>query len=116
MKVVPINYPDDLEKLTMESNGECHVGIEKMSITYIQPDDMDSEKVQTITLETECQCSVGLSEQLRDDFYVKIKTGRSADDSYDSGCWAVSDGNELKELVDDFFKRLYGSDRQNLSK
>lgn len=97
MKVVPINYPDDIEKLIRESeNGEPYVGIEKMSITYIQPDDMSSNETQEITFTTECQCSAGIND---DTFYIKIKTGKNS--------WAIGSAEDLKALVDDFYKRLH---------
>ena len=97
MKVVPINYPDDIETLIRESkNGEPYVGIEKMSITYTQPDDMSSDETQEITLTTEYQCSVGIDD---DTFYVKIKTGENS--------WAIDSVEDIKALVDDFHKRLY---------
>ena len=97
MKVVPINYLDDIEKLIRESkDDEPYVGIEKMSITYTQPDDMSSNETQEITLTTECQCSVGIDD---DAFYVKIKTGENS--------WAIYSAEDLKALIDDFQKRLY---------
>ena len=97
MKVVPINYPDDIDKLIRESkNGEPYVGIEKMSITYTQPDDMLSNETQEITLTTEYQCSVGIDD---DAFYIKIKTGENS--------WAIDSAEDLKALLDDFCKRLY---------
>lgn len=45
MKIVPYNYLDDLEK-------EEAVGIESMSITYIQPADTcsDRDDVQTLKI------------------------------------------------------------------
>lgn len=100
MKIIPINYPDDIESQTRERKGEMVAGIDKMSITYIQPDDMSSDEVQTITLTTECQCAVGVEDALKDGgFYINIRTG-------DGEHWSVNDGEELKALVDDFYRRL----------
>ncbi len=102
MKIVPINYPDDLMNMIRESeHGENYVGIEKMSITYIQPDDMMSDETQEITLTTEYQCSVGIDDALKkDNIYVNIKTG-------DSGHWSINDGDEFKTLIDDFLSRFW---------
>lgn len=100
MKIIPINFPNDIESQSRKRKGEIVVGIEKMSITYIQPDDMSSNEEQTITLTTECQCSVGADDALKETgFYINIQTGENEH-------WSVNDGEELKALVDDFYRRL----------
>lgn len=35
VKVVPINFTDDLENLNIESRSTRYVGIEEVSVTYI---------------------------------------------------------------------------------
>jgi len=85
-----------------ESNGKvCEVGIEKMSITYIQENDTnmrtEDDPVQTITIETEdaiCSREEALNKQ---GYYLVIKTDR----------WAVDEPEDLTMLVNDFKDRLY---------
>jgi len=103
VKVVPINFTDDLENLNIEAKSTQYVGIEKMSITYIQPADTcsSSDEVQTLTIKTQCACSAGIEEALKGGtFYYDISIP-------DGGHWSVEDGEELAGLVEDFKKRVH---------
>ena len=100
-KVTPVNYTEDLEKINREEN-VLAVGIEKMSITYIQPADTcsDSDEIQSITITTQCGDCCGTEEAER-------KEGCYFDISIPEGHWSVDDGDSLKALIEDFKKRLY---------
>ena len=78
------------------------IGIDEMSITYIQPADTcsSSDEIQTITITTQCgeSCDMEEAEKLKG-FYFDI--------TISEGHWSVNDGDSLKALIDDFKKRLY---------
>lgn len=96
--IVPANFPDNLEKQATEE--KCSVvGIDEMSITYIQPADTNSsaDEVQTITLTTRCGCCFDDTEE---GFYFDITIPEGQH-------WSVDGGDSLKALVDDFKKRIY---------
>ena len=100
-KVTPVNYIDDLEKIMMDEKMSA-IGIEKMSITYIQPADTcsSSDEIQTITITT-CGDACGIEEAEKKEgcyFDITIPEGQH---------WSVDDGDSLKTLIDDFKKRLY---------
>ena len=101
-KVTPVNYVDDLEKMMREEN--CNmVGIDKMSVTYIQPADTcsSSDEIQTITITTQCGDCCGVEDAEKQQgcyFDITIPEGQH---------WSVDDGDSLKALIDDFKKRLY---------
>lgn len=102
IKFTPVNYTDDLEKIMQEEECEA-VGIERMSITYIQPADTcsSSNDIQTITITTQCGEACGIEEAEKKEgcyFDITIPEGQH---------WSVGDGNSLKALIDDFKKRLY---------
>ena len=101
IKATPVNYIEDLEKINRNENVSA-VGIEKMSITYIQPADTcsDSEEIQCITITTECGDCCGLEE-------AEKKEGCYFNISIPEGHWSVDDGDSLKALIEDFKKRLY---------
>ena len=101
-KVTPVNSTADLESMMLDE--ECNViGIEEMSITYIQPADTcsSSDEIQTITITTQCGASCGIEEAENQKgcyFDITIPQGQH---------WSVDDGDSLKVLIDDFKKRLY---------
>jgi hypothetical protein len=101
-KVTPVNYIDDLEKIMHEE--KCgDIGIDSMSITYIQPADTcsSSNEIQTITITTQCAESCGIEEaENQEGFYFDITIPEGQH-------WSVGDGDSLKVLIDDFKKRLY---------
>ncbi|MBQ7211628.1 MAG: hypothetical protein IJS19_02990 [Muribaculaceae bacterium] len=103
MKVLPINYTDDIERWMRENNGENAVGIEELSVTYIQPADTNStsDEVQTIKLTSRCASAVGLDDfhDTADGFYVDIEIP-------EGGHWSVNDGDDMKAIIDDFYRRL----------
>lgn len=92
-RIVPYAFPESNAKFT-------EVGIEKMSITYIQEDDTNHggrDDVQTLTIETEdaiCNRDEAENEQ---GYYLVIKTDR----------WAIDEPSELTALVEDFKSKLY---------
>ena len=100
-KVTPVNYTEDLEKISREEN-VLAVGIEKMSITYIQPADTcsDSDEIQNITITTQCGDCCGIEE-------AEKKEGCYFNISIPEGHWSVDNGDSLKALIEDFKKRLY---------
>ena len=97
-EIVPYAFP--------ESNGKtCEIGIEKMSITYVQPDDTNHggrDDVQTITVETEdaiCNRNDALNKQ---SYYLTIKTDR----------WAVDEPEDILLILKDFNEKLYNNVEQ----
>ena len=102
IKILPVNYIDDLEKIMQNEKCEA-IGIEKMSITYIQPADTcsPSDEIQTITITSQCAESCGIKEAENQEgcyFDITIPEGQH---------WSVDDGESLKALIDDFKRRLY---------
>lgn len=102
-KVIPINYTDELERASMEDKNSNYVGIEEMSITYIQPADTNSssDEVQLITITSRTAASADIdSIEKQEGYYfdVSIPDGRH---------WSVEEGEKLKALVDDFKNRMY---------
>ena len=102
VKITPVNYIDDLEKIMQEEGCEA-VGIDQISITYIQPADTcsSSDEVQTITITTQCGESCSIEEAGKEEgcyFDITIPEGQH---------WSVGNGDSLKALIDDFKKRLY---------
>lgn len=93
LEILPYALPES-EGRTME------VGIDQMSITYIQQDDTNHggrDDVQTITVETEsaiCTREEALNKQ---GYYFVIKTDR----------WAFDEVEDVVKVLEDFKKRLY---------
>lgn len=88
-EIIPYSLPENLE-----------IGIEKMSITYVQKDDTNHAKDefsdQFITISTEaaiCNREEALKKQ---GYYYTIKTNR----------WAIEDEREIAALIKDFRDRL----------
>lgn len=95
-KIVPYNFTDHLEE-------DDAVGIDEMSITYIQPADTNSssEEIQAITLTSQLPCSLGRDfKEENGGFYIDVTIPEGQH-------WSVNSGDELKALVDDFEKRIY---------
>ena len=107
LKVYPANNINDLEEIATK---ECcmAVGIDEMSITYVQPADTNSssDEVQFLTIKTACACSVPVNADIeKEGYYYDISIP-------EGGHWSISSGDELKALVDDFESRLYGVSRK----
>ena len=93
MNIAPISYGKLFER------GEI-VGIEKMSITYTQSADTnsDTDDEQYITIETEIADAPTLDSALNEEsFYFNVKTDK----------WSVSNADELAMLIEDFKMRIY---------
>lgn len=94
IEIVPYALP--------KSDGKvCEIGIEKMSVTYIQEDDTNHRSEdgedQRITIETEdaiCDRTDALNKH---SYYLTIKTDR----------WAIEGVEDLTMLIKDFEERLY---------
>lgn len=93
-EIIPYAFPENDGKT-------CEIGIEKMSVTYVQENDTyvrtEENPTQTITIETEdviCDRESALNKQ---SYYLTIKTDR----------WAIDNVEELKILIQDFNERLY---------
>lgn len=102
MKIVPFNFIDDLEKASIRDK-ESYIGIDEISITYVQPADTNSlsDDIQNIKITSRQPCSVSEKDSLnKEGFYFNIEIPENMH-------WSVSDGEELKCLVDDFKNRLY---------
>lgn len=101
-KITPVNYTEDLDKLIMDEKGASVIGIERMSVTYIQPaDTCSSDEFQTLTITTQCGEACGTKEaEKQEGFYFDITIP-------DGQHWSVDGGDSLKALIDDFKKRLY---------
>ena len=99
-EVLPWNFTDDLEEYGRENHCMA-VGIEEMTITYVQPADTNSssDEVQHITITTREACAVGKNDG-EDGFYFDVTIP-------DGEHWSVTDGDELAALIYDFKKRLY---------
>lgn len=101
-KVLPINYTDDLEKVMGEKNCSA-VGIEEMSITYIQPADTNSssDEVQLLTITSRTAACADLdSIEKQQGYYFDISIPSNTH-------WSVDEGDSLKALINDFKQRLY---------
>ena len=97
VKVYPINYTEDLEKLC--SNEQSAVGIEQMSITYIQPADTCSnpDELQHLTITTQVSDAVSEGEE---GFYFDVTIPHGEH-------WSVESGEELSGLIEDFKRIIY---------
>lgn len=97
MKIVPYNYLDDLEK-------EEAVGIESMSVTYVQPADTNSsaDEVQLITLSTQSATCLDKQEweEGKEGFYINVEIPEGQH-------WSIDSAEDLAELINDFKKRVY---------
>ena len=106
-KVTPVIYIDDLERIMQDEKCDA-IGIEQMSITYIQPADTcsSSDEIQTLTITTQCGDSCGIEEaEKQEGFYFDITIPEGQH-------WSVEDGDSLKALIEDFKKRLYMTTEQ----
>jgi hypothetical protein len=102
-KIVPVTYDEDLDSLRRANGGVPFVGIEEMSIMYMQPADTNSERdeVQHLTITSRTACAVSMDDAIkRDGFYFDITIPEGEH-------WSVNEGEELAALVEDFKKRLY---------
>lgn len=100
-RILPINFTPELDE--MQKKDTVVVSIEKISITYIQPADTNSssDEDQTLTIVTRCACSADSATiEEQDGYYFDITIPKEQH-------WSVSDGDELKALIDDFKSRLY---------
>ena len=101
-KIVPVSLTDSLEKKSMEGN-ENYIGIDEISITYIQPADTNSssDEIQTITIKSKTACCSDFDNvENKDGYYFDISIP-------DGQHWSVDDGKELNMLIEDFKQRLY---------
>jgi hypothetical protein len=102
-KIVPISYDEDLDQLSRDNGGVPFVGIEEMSVTYLQPADTNSssDDVQHLTITSRTACAVSMDDAIkRYCFYFDITIPEGEH-------WSVNEGEELAALVEDFKKRLY---------
>ena len=101
IKVVPYNYGLDEE---MRKNPSTSlVGIEEISITYMQEPDTNSsnDEYQYITITSRQACGITKEDADKEEgfyFDVTIPEGQH---------WSVENGEDLKVLIDDFKKRNY---------
>ena len=93
-EIVPYSLPQNNDKT-------CEIGIEKMSITYVQENDTNNRDEynpdQYITIETESNIPSREDALNKEAYYYVIKTDR----------WAIENGDELSILIKDFEDRLY---------
>lgn len=100
-KIVPYNY--GLDEEMVENPDISLVGIEEMSITYMQEPDTNStrDEYQHLTITSKTAMGVTKEDAEKGDaFYFDITIP-------DTEHWSVCDGEDLKVLIDDFKKRLY---------
>lgn len=93
MNIAPISYGNLFER------GEI-VGIEKMSITYTQSADTNSDhdEFQELTIETDTACAPTLNDALNEEsYYFNVKTDK----------WSINNADELAMLIEDFKMRIY---------
>lgn len=101
--VAPISYDEDLDNLRRANGGVPFVGIEEMSVMYVQPSDTNSERdeVQHLTITSRTACAVSIEDAIkRNGFYFDITIPEGEH-------WSVNEGEELAAIVEDFKKRLY---------
>lgn len=107
IKVVPYNY--GLEEEMKENPQVNLVGIEEISITYMQEPDTNSssDEYQHITITSKQACGISKEEaDKKEGFYFNITIPEGEH-------WSVDDGDELKALIDDFINRIYIKDENN---
>lgn len=100
MNIAPISYGNLFER------GEI-VGIEKMSITYTQSADTNSDpdEFQELTIETDISCSPTLDDALNEEsYYFNVKTDK----------WSINNANDLAMLIEDFKMRIYNQKEKYL--
>lgn len=108
IKVVPYTYGID----DISEGDNTLVGIEEMSITYVQPADTCSfsDEWQHITFTTQNGCAASKEDAEEEQcfyFNITIPSGEH---------WSVEDGEQLKALVDDFKKRIYLKNKEKCKK
>ena len=107
IKIVPYTYGLNEE---MREHPEINlVGIEEISITYMQEPDTNStsDEYQHITITTRQACAPSKEDAEKEESYyfdISIPEGEH---------WSVNDGNELKAIIDDFINRIYIKDENN---
>ena len=100
LTIVPTAFPE-----------EPHVGIQKVSVTYVQSDDTNHRSdicdAQELTISTE-DAIVSESDDLSNigGYYLTIQTER----------WAINDENELVDLIEDFKSRVMNNWTQSEAK
>lgn len=103
-KIVPINFIDDLEELSKgDGYKNSYVGIDEISVTYIQPADTNSssDEIQTIKLTSKTACATGIEEVIKKQgFYINIEIPEGEH-------WSIDNIESLKAIIEDFEKRLY---------
>ena len=100
MNVAPIIYGNLFDR------GEI-VGIEKMSITYTQSADTNSnpDEDQYLTIETETADAPTLDSAIKEQsFYFNVKTDK----------WSINNANDLAMLIEDFKMRIYNQKEKYL--
>jgi len=101
IKIVPYNYGLDEE---MCKNPEVSlIGIEEISITYVQEPDTNSksDEYQHLTVTTKTVCGTTKEDaEKKEGFYFDITIPEGEH-------WSISNGDELKTIIDDFKKRIY---------
>lgn len=100
--ILPINDLDDLAKVAAKE--QCNtVGIEEMSVTYIQQADTcsDPDDVQLLKLTTRCGVSPGMSDlKKKHCFYYNLEIPEGKYFSIDSAA-------DLEVIIKDFESRVY---------
>ena len=105
-EVVPYNYGLDDE---MRENPKVNlVGIDEMSITYVQEPDTNSvsDEYQYLTVTSRQACAISKEEaEKKEGFYFDI--------IIPEGChWSVNDGDDINTVIDDFKKRIYMTNKK----
>jgi hypothetical protein len=96
--VIPANSIAELEEKGLRE--KCGVvGIDEISVTYVQPADTNSsqDEVQFLTVTTQLAVPVTEGEE---GFYFNISIPEGQH-------WSMDDGESLKAIIDDFKKMLY---------
>lgn len=102
-KICPISFIDELEQMDKDESGVCHIGIDEMSITYIQPADTNSmtDDIQTLKLSSRTACATTLEDALADnDIYIDIEIP-------EGGHWSIDNEESLVAIVKDFKGRYH---------
>ena len=101
IKIVPYNF--GLDEAMEKDKENDYIGIEEISVTYTQEPDTcsSSDDTQKITITTQYGWAPSKENaDKRECFYYNITIPEGQH-------WSVSNGEELKALIEDFEKRIY---------
>lgn len=105
-EIVSYNY--GLEDEMIKNPKVNLVGIDEMSITYMQEPDTNSEsdEYQYLTVTSRQACAISKEDAEKEEgfyFDITIPEGQH---------WSVENGDDIKAVIDDFKKRIYMTNKK----